>query len=72
MTPEEKAIEITKRFGYAVGTYINDLVLGAAKRSALIHCDEILTMIPFLCLPSDQYEAMKKYWEEVKQIIQTI
>jgi hypothetical protein len=72
MTPEEKSVSITKKFGYAAGTYINDLVLGIAKRSALVHCNEILTMIPFLTLPEEQYKAMEQYWQQVKTHIQSL
>lgn len=73
MTPEEKAIEVTKKFGYAAGTYINDLVLGIAKRSALICCDEIIEDYWAI---NDKWnndaEARIAYWQLVKTHIQAI
>ena len=71
MTPEEKAVEITKKMGYAAGTYINDLVLDIAKRSAIICCDEIIAELE----PDDlfqNYNERVTYWKDVKEEIKKI
>ena len=68
MTPEEKAIEITKKFGYAAGSCINDLVLGIAKRSAIICCDEVLKSLMNNSTSTEPY----LYWQQVKDEIQKL
>lgn len=73
MTIENKAVEITTKFGYAAGTHLNDLVLSIAKRSAIICCDEVIAEIEDLqqnCVM--EFPLALEYWNKVKQHIESL
>ena len=68
MSPQEKAIQLTKSFGYRAGTHINDLVFDIAKHSALLCCDEVLNELKDWSSSTIPYE----YWKLVKEEIQQL
>lgn len=76
MTPEEKAVQLVKQFGRATGTYINDLVLGIAKGSALICCYEIIEVLQLEGRSSDVFEDYPEnsieYWQLVRLSIEKL
>lgn len=76
VTPEEKAHELVIEFGKKAGTYMNELVFGIAKRSALICVDEVLEYLDdaVTIVYADGGERLKPqmYWHQVKESIKKI
>jgi|GEM_PF-6607485 len=74
MTPvEDKAKKLVEKFGYCAGTYMNVVVLGIAKRSAKLCCDEVIAEIEDLqqnCVM--EFPMALEFWTDVKSYIEKL